>query len=114
MKKDIPEELPVEITDKYTVVGNTLKLEVKDNPKDRIEVEIGDSKQADFKPQVKIMRWDNEINFSLRAIEDPSATVEIDKEVIKYVTPDYEVHMFDKTDAGEGGGCAGHPLLRPR
>src|SRR3990167_8342358 len=104
MKKDLPEELPVEITDKYTVEGNTLKQEVKDNPKDRIQVEIGDSKQVDFKPQVKIIRWDNEVNFSLRAIEDPNATVEIEKDVIKYITPEYEVHQYDKPDAGEDGG----------
>ncbi len=38
----------------------------KDNPKDRINVVIGDDKQPDFKPQIKIERWDNESNVSIR------------------------------------------------
>ncbi|MCP3684581.1 MAG: hypothetical protein GY861_18090 [bacterium] len=38
----------------------------KNNPKDFLEVEVGDYKQPDFKPQVKIKRWDNEVNFSVR------------------------------------------------
>ena len=36
---------------------------------DEYKIEIGDSKDIDFKPQVKIMRWDNECNFSVRRIE---------------------------------------------
>lgn len=103
-KIEVPTKLPKEITDKYQVENNTLKQEVKSNPKDRIEVEIGDAKQTDFKPQVKLMRWDNEVNFSLRAIEHPDAVVEIEKEVVKYKTPDYEVHQYDKPEAGEDGG----------
>lgn len=31
-----------------------------------VSVEVGDSKQHDFVPQVKLMRWDNEVNFSVR------------------------------------------------
>src|SRR3990172_8790988 len=101
---DIGTTLPVEITDKYAVDNNTLTQAVKTDPKDAITVEIGDSKQADFKPQFKVMRWDNEVNFSLRAQEDPNATVEVDKEVIKYITPEYEVHQYDKPDVSEDGG----------
>jgi len=44
----------------------------KDDPKDRIEIEVGDSKQEDFKPQTKIMRWDNQCNFSIRLIDGNS------------------------------------------
>lgn len=103
---DIPARISKEITDRFQVVNNSFARAVKDNPKDRIQVEIGDSKQPDFKPQVKIMRWDNEVNFSLRAQEDPNATVEVDKGVIKYKTPDYEVHQYelDPGDIGEDGG----------
>lgn len=106
MKNDIPKDLPVEITDKYTVEENTFKQEVKSNPKDRIEVEIGDSKQPDFKPQAKIMRWDNEVNFSIRAEEHPNAEVKTEGKVIKYITPDYEVRQYelDPSDIGEDGG----------
>src|SRR5210317_609333 len=30
------------------------------------QIEIGDSKQEDFYPQVKMIHWDNEANFSVR------------------------------------------------
>ena len=43
----------------------------KDNPKDKIEVEIGDTKDlTKFQPQFKLMRWDNEVNFSARLKDD--------------------------------------------
>lgn len=103
---DIPQNLPKEITDKFQIANNTFSRDVKDNPKDRISVEIGDSKQPDFKPQAKIMRWDNEVNFSLRAEEHPDATVETQGKTIKYITPDYEVHQYelDTGEIGEDGG----------
>ena len=81
-------KLPKVLTDKYVVENETFSHEVKDNPKDRIGVEIGDALQPDFKPQFKIMRWDNEVNFSLRAEEKVGATVETEGEKIKYITPE--------------------------
>lgn len=44
----------------------TWKEVAKDDPKDRLEVVIGDDKQEGFYPQVKLERWDNEANFSVR------------------------------------------------
>jgi hypothetical protein len=88
----------------YTLKDNTYSAVVKDNPADKIEVEVGDSKQVDFKPQVKIMRWDNEVNFSMRAEEKAGATVQKDGDVIKYITPEYEVHQYDKPEVSEDGG----------
>lgn len=82
----------------------TYNIEVKSNPSDRIVVEVGDVLQPDFKPQVKIKRWDNEVNFSMRAEEHPEATVEEVDGVIKYITPKYEVHQYEKPEAGEDGG----------
>lgn len=92
------------VKDKYSFENETFKRVAKNNPKDKIEVEIGDAKQPDFKPQFKLMRWDNEVNFSMRAEEHPQATVETEGEKIKYVTPDYEVHQYDKPEASEDGG----------
>lgn len=43
-----------------------IKKIVKNDPRDRIEVEVGDLKQQDWFPQVKLMRWDNEVNLSVR------------------------------------------------
>lgn len=106
MRRDLPQQISKEIRDKFSVENNTLKRDVKENPKDRIQVEIGDSKQAEFKPQAKIMRWDNEVNFSLRAEEHPDAVVETEGKLIKYKTPEYEVHQYelDPGDIGEDGG----------
>lgn len=100
----LPQQLSAGIRDKFQVVNNTFKREVKANPKDRIEVEVGDSKQPDFKPQFKVMRWSNEVNFSMRAQEHPQATVETDGEIIKYITPEYEVHQYEKPEVAEDGG----------
>ena len=97
-------KLPRVLTDKYVLENETFKREVKPNPKDRIEIEIGDSKQPDFKPQFKFMRWDNEVNFSLRAEEKAGAIVETEGEKIKYITPDYEIHLYDKPEVSEDGG----------
>lgn len=103
---DLPKKIDKQVSDKYKIEKNTISRSVKEDYKDKIEIEIGDSKQEDFKPQVKIMRWDNEVNFSLRAEEHPNATVEITDNVFKYKTPDYEVHQYelDPSDIGEDGG----------
>lgn len=86
---------------KYT---HDYSREVKSDITDNILIEIGDSKQVDFKPQFKVMRWDNEVNFSMRAFEHPEAIVEKDGNKIKYITPDYEIHQYEKPEAGEDGG----------
>lgn len=99
--------IPVAISDKYEVVDNTLKLEVKSDVADKIEVEIGDSKQLDvFIPQVKVMRWDNEVNFSMRHIDNEPGVpvIEYDGEKVMYKKPKVEVHQYDKPEAGEDGG----------
>jgi len=88
----------------FTLSANTLSRTVKDNPADRIEVEIGDSKQPDFKSQFKIKRWDNEVNFSMRAIEEAGATMVEEDDKVKYKGKEIEVHQYEKPDAGEDGG----------
>jgi hypothetical protein len=102
----LPTRLSSEISARFQSSGNTLSRDIKDNPRDLITLEIGDSKQPDFKPQAKISRWDNEVNFSLRAQEHPDAVVETEGKLIKYKTPDYEVHQYDldPSELGEDGG----------
>lgn len=87
----------------FTKVNNTLLKAVKTDVADKIEVEIGDSKQPDFKPQFKVSRWDNECNFSMRAEEDPTATVTVAGGIVKYKAKDYEVHQYEKQVEGENG-----------
>lgn len=98
------ERIHSELSKKYTLKGSTLFRTENNDPKGRLEVEIGDSKSPDFKPQFKVMRWDNEVNFSLRAKEHDNATVKTEGDKVKYVTPTHEVHLYDKPDASENGG----------
>lgn len=100
-------KVPVEVTTKYQLRDNTLIQQVKTDVADKIEVEIGDTKTPDaFMPQVKVMRWDNEVNFSMRHIdEEPGQPViEYDGEKVMYKKPKIEVHQYDKPEAGEDGG----------
>ena len=90
--------------DRFTLIANTLAKTVKNIRADRIEIEIGDSKQLDFKPQFKIKRWDNEVNFSMRAVEEAGATMVEEEGKIKYKGKDIEVHQYEKPEAGEDGG----------
>lgn len=66
-------------------------------------VEIGDLKSDEFRPQVKILRWDNECNFSVRHIDDapdvPVVTVENGQ--IKAVKAKTECH-FHKSSVNDG------------
>lgn len=102
--------LTAEVSAKYAVVNNTFVNAVKEDSAHRISVEIGDIKDPEkFHPQVKVCMWGdspetNEVNFSMRALEDPEATIQIDGEKIKYIAPKYEVHLYDKPEAGEDGG----------
>jgi hypothetical protein len=81
-------KLSQEVKDKYSIVNNSFRQIAKSNPKDLVTVEIGDTKQTDFFPQVKIGRWgssenDNEVNLSYRLIDNekgtPTITTENDK-----------------------------------
>lgn len=74
----------------------TFKLLVNDNPKDRIEVEIGDSKQNNFFPQVKIQRWDNEVNCSIRLISnEKTPTIKTEDNKIKWQGNKIEAYFYD-------------------
>lgn len=66
-------------------------------PKDDVSIELGDSKQPDFKPQAKWMRWDNEVNLSVRLVDDEKGSVVVfrSKDKIKWVRSDKEIHFYD-------------------
>lgn len=49
-------------------INNTYSANVKADAKDKTDIEIGDIKQPDFKPQIKVMRWDDDANLSVRLI----------------------------------------------
>lgn len=92
------------VKDKYSLENETFKRVQKDNPKDKIEVEIGDSKSPDFKPQVKIQRWDNEVNLSFRLKDDGVGieVVETKEDKVIWKKGKREAHFYELTE-GEGG-----------
>src|SRR3990167_8406662 len=117
----LPTQISKGIMDKYFVVSNSLRLVSNSNPKNLIVTEVGDVKQPDFYPQVKINRWGtsedtNEVNFSLRLNEDDysGATVETIGEVIKWSKGEREVHMYDKPDASDEGGFELEVVLKSK
>lgn len=60
--------------------GTTYKQEQVTDPERKISVEIGDSKQDEFFPQIKTLFWDNECNISMRLVDpDYSKGVVIEK-----------------------------------
>ena len=93
----------------YTVKNNTYFATPKDNPNDLITKEIGDSKTpAEFLPQQKIMRWDNECNVSIRLKDNEIgiATVSTDKDKIIWSKGNREAHFYDFTNAEHPEGAS--------
>lgn len=92
-------------------------LTPKGNPKDTITVEIGDSKDAaQFQPQVKIMRWDNEANSSIR-LQLPGNDDEVITQADETVTLEkgiYTVNLYDKPDASDDGGFEFEIVLKEK
>jgi hypothetical protein len=94
--------------DKYQITDNTFKVAVKDNPKDLVEVEIGDSKTlTSFLPQQKISRWDNEVNCSIRLKHtEKIPTVIAEDGKIKWKGKDVEAHFYDFTNEEHPEGAS--------
>jgi len=91
---------------KYMNFGNYSYKEIRSNPRDRLEIEIGDSKQPEFYPQLKIMRWDNEVNASFRLVDTEPKTLTTEDEKIKLIGQKKEVHLYElpvSDELKEGG-----------
>jgi hypothetical protein len=94
----IPTQISAGVLAKYSIDRKNLCFSAtpKDNPKDLIEVILGDDKDpTTFQPQWKCMRWDNEVNLSLRLKDFDNYTLSTEAEKIKLVTPEKEVHLYD-------------------
>ena len=93
--------MPEIVASKYGQVANTFIA--KDTS--FAETEIGDAKQPEFYPQVKIKRWDNEGNFSARLVHDektPQVITEDGK--IKWLGQKVEAHFYDTGSLKEDEG----------
>lgn len=86
----------------YTKSKNTYFAKPKDDPKDRIELEVGDSKETEFFPQQKIMRWDNECNVSFRLVHDElNPTVSKQGDKIKWQGEKVEAEIYPLEEGQE-------------
>ncbi len=94
---NVPKILPKIITDKYDIVRNTFIDRDKKELYNEFEIEVGDAKQDSFFPQLKIKRWDNECNFSVRLIDDDPdiPKIETENNKIKYIKNKLEAHFYD-------------------
>jgi hypothetical protein len=87
----------------YIKTDNTYFATPKSDPKDKIEVEVGDDKEPDIiLPQVKIQRWDNEANVSFRLKDFDNYSVIQEDNKVKFGSEDKEAHLYELTE-GEGG-----------
>ena len=77
-------------------------------------VEVGDAKQPEvFHPQVKIMRWDNECNFSARLVhKEASPKVALVADKIQWVGDAVEAHFYEIGEGKEGGGYEFEIILK--
>jgi hypothetical protein len=77
-------------------------------------VEVGDVQQPDtFYPQVKIMRWDNECNFSARLVhEEASPQVALVADKVQWVGDAVEAHFYEIGAGKEGGGFEFEIILK--
>lgn len=78
------------------LTDTTRFIDVKTDIRDRISVEVGDSKEAAFMPQTKVMRWDNEVNLSVRLVHDETrVTVEEVDGLVKWRGERREAHFYE-------------------
>ena len=111
------EKLNNKIKQKYQLKDNTFCFSPKPNWNDKIEVEIGDIKQPNtFFPQLKIKRWDNEINYSLRFKDEENIEEKISykDEKIKWVKGNKEIHLYDNPVTSKDGGYEIEVVLKEK
>lgn len=81
---------------------NKFILDKSSDTKRNINIEIGDVKQLDFYPQMKIIHWDNECNFSARLKDENYnlGTVKEAKDKIEWKKDNRFVRFYDKGNEG--------------
>jgi len=91
-------EQATEIKAKYVLEGASLKRIAKDDPKDRIEVVIGNRDLPEFVPEVAISRWD-EVSFkikpNLESIATKDKTLDFVGNKIIFCTPKISFEMYE-------------------
>ena len=93
--------MPEIVASKYELAGQTFTAKEKSFA----VLEVGDSKQPEFYPQVKLARWDNEVNFSARLVhEEETPQVSTGDGKIKWLGAKVEAHFYDTGSLKENEG----------
>lgn len=102
--------MPKYLDSKYDLAANTYVAKEQSFA----VCEVGDAKQPDaFYPQVKIMRWDNECNFSARLVhEEASPKVALVADKVQWIGEAVEAHFYEVGDGKEGGGYEFEIILK--
>jgi hypothetical protein len=104
-----------EIAAKYTTQNNSLCMCAKSDPRDKVQCEVGDTKQANFYPQFKVMRWDNEVNFSARLAHSETAPyITFSKDRVCWEGERLSCNWYDLPDASANGGHEFEIILHAR
>lgn len=74
----------------------TFFIDAKDDPRDTLRVVVGDDKQPDFKPQVKVERFDNEYNVSFRLEADDEAVVSKKRDKVEWAGNKRKADFYDE------------------
>ena len=100
-------EQSIEVKAKYQLDGASLKMIIKDDPKDMIRVQIGENSDLlggvkDFTPSVKISRWD-EVSFKIKPkgldnVATKDKTLSFKENKIKFGTPEMDYEMYEYED----------------
>ena len=90
----------------FKLERNSLIRDIKSDKKEKLELEIGDVKQVDeFLPQIKLKKWDNEINLSVRRVKEwDNPVIETRGEKIQYGDDKETVVIYEKPNIAEDGG----------
>lgn len=101
---EVPRNISQGVRQRYAIERNTFRVEKVTNPKRRHAVEIGDSTQDDFYPQVKLTGWDNEVNLSIRLLDDFQGVVRTQQDKILYENGSRTARFYeiDDTDFEDG------------
>jgi hypothetical protein len=99
------------------IINNTYIHTVKSDVKDFLDVEVGDIKQVGFYPQMKVKRWDNEVNFSARLMHDEiNPVVSQANDKVSFVGEKIESHFYglDPSDNLPEGGFEFNVYLKEK
>jgi len=100
------------------LLNNKFREVIKDDPCDYLEIEIGDIKQIDFYPQCKLMRWDNEVNLSVRLVDDSGKEAKISEKdaVVKWETSKVDSKFYEHSISEEypEGGLEFEVILKEK